>query len=53
MYFKMQVILVMAKLSFPHHYSSLGSSVSHDPSEIILIDWFGTHCLYFSFSKWI
>ncbi len=37
-YFKMLVIPVMAKLNLQHH---LHSSVSHDPSEIILICWFG------------
>jgi len=30
---------VMANLNFQHHYSL--SSVSHDPSEIILKWWFG------------
>jgi len=36
---KCNLFLVMAKLNFQHHYSSLQS---RDPSEIILIGWFST-----------
>ncbi len=38
-YIKMQFIPVMAMLNFQQPL--LQSSVSHDPSEIILISWFG------------
>jgi len=38
-YLKMSFIPVTAKLNFQQ--SLLQSSVSHDPSEIILICWFG------------
>jgi len=36
----MQFIPMIAKMNFPHYYSSLPCHMNHDPPEIISICWF-------------
>jgi len=40
---------VKTKLNFQHHYSS---SVSHGPSEIILICWIGARNIFYYYQWW-